>query len=272
MAPYQPPLTRRDLAFLLEVNGVPAGRQRSMIRRLAVDPDLRRAMVDNEEMFRVVLQEQERLVEISPPLLFEILLYKVRADLQQMGDASHQAFDLNAPTCPDEEVLDLLDDERVMAYLSGMLASFISLQSHAIELPGKGRAMRQVRYSDLDLHSLLRLSEAVRGRRRLVVYRRVADICLFMLGIFPDFVERNHCYPSGELRPLLGATFGRISPEEYQVRGRQFYRLAAEHRSARGRRLADVLWSLHEGFQWALKPLNILSFNYLHGAGALTVG
>ncbi len=254
---------------MMEANEVPVEEQASMSQRLAANPELRCSMVDNEQVFSRSLHDSESVLEISPALLFEILLYKVRADLRQIRNATEQADGIAVPVFDSEESLDLLDDERVLAYLVGMLASFILPSSRSLELNGKGSAMRKMRYADLDLHSLLRLAEAVSGRRRLAVYQRVGDMCLFMLGIFPDFVELNHRYPSGELRPLLGGAIRRVSPEEYQLRGRQFYRLAAEHRSARGRRLADVLWSLHEDFQWALKPLNFLSLNYLHRGGML---
>ncbi len=269
MTVSRPPLSRGDLAFLLEANEVPPEECDRMGRRLARDPGYRRALVDNEEIFERALQDTDGLVDISPALLFEILLHKVRADLRELCFTVEQAGGMSVPVFDSEEVLDLLEDELVMAYLVGMLASFVQPAASTVEQQGKGRVTRRLRYSDLDLHSLLRLAEGASGAQRLTVYRRVADACLFMLGIYPEFVVSNHRYPSGELRPLLAGSGRRFSPEEYEARGRQFYRLAAEHRSARGRRLADVLWSLHAGFSWALKPLNFLSANYLHRAGVL---
>jgi len=265
----QSSLGRGDLAFLLEAHDIPGEQLESVSRRLARDPDYRRHLLDNEHVFQMALHDTEAVVEISPALLFEIMLYKVRTDLEQISATVSGADGLALPLLDAGEALDLLDDEQVLAYLVGMLTTFVQPEARSLQQRGKGAVVRKVRYADLDLPSLLRLAETASGTRRLTVYRRVADVCLFMLGVYPEFVASNHRYPSGGLRPLLGASFQRVSPEEYEARGRQFYKLAAEHRAARGRRLSDVLWTLHEGFSWALKPLNFLSSNYLYRQGVL---
>jgi hypothetical protein len=73
--------------------------------------------------------------------------------------------------------------------------------------------------------------EAVDDDLRMGLYKRIADICLFILGIFPGYVEQNYRYPlSGKLRPRFGRK-ARISPEEYTETGQKFYQVAAEHHS-----------------------------------------
>ena len=113
------------------------------------------------------------------------------------------------------------------------------------------------------LHLLIRFSEAIEDEHRLGLYKRIADVCLFILGIFPDFAERSYRYPlSGEIRPQLDASV-KISPEEYEQKGQQFYKLAAEHQAVVETDLADVFWALHENFQKAKKPLNFIADYYL---------
>jgi hypothetical protein len=74
----------------------------------------------------------------------------------------------------------------------------------------------------------------------LGLYKRIADVCLFILGIFPDYAERHYRYPlSGEIRPQIGAGT-KISPEEYEQKGQQFYKLAAEHQAAVEMDLSDT--------------------------------
>jgi hypothetical protein len=105
--------------------------------------------------------------------------------------------------------------------------------------------------------------EAVEDEYRFGFYKRIADISLFMLGIFSDYTERDYRYPlSGEVRPQIRGKL-RISPEDYEKEGRRFYRLAAEHQSAEELALSDVFRSLHGNFQEAKKSLNFIAENYL---------
>jgi hypothetical protein len=60
---------------------------------------------------------------------------------------------------------------------------------------------------------------------------------------------------------------GRISPEEYEMEGQKFYKLAAEHQSAKELGLSNVFWALHGNFLKAKKPLNFIVENYLQFMG-----
>lgn len=122
---------------------------------------------------------------------------------------------------------------------------------------------KTIRFNDMDIQSLISFCEVVEEEHRLGLYKRIADICLFMLGLFPDYTEREFRYPfSGQPRPPVAGQPG-ISPEEYEEKGRQFYRLAARHQAARD--LADVFQALCNGFQKARKPLSFMAEHYLHG-------
>lgn len=105
--------------------------------------------------------------------------------------------------------------------------------------------------------------EVVEDEYRFAFYKRIADVCLFILGIFPEYVERDYRYPfSRQVRPQIRGRL-RISPEDYEKEGRRFYKLAAEHLSARGLNLSEVFWALHGNFQKARKPLNFIAEHYL---------
>ncbi len=54
-----------------------------------------------------------------------------------------------------------------------------------------------------------------------------------------------------------------MNPEDYEQEGKKFYRLAAEHPSARELHLSDLFWTLHEDFQKVKKPLNYIAEHYL---------
>ena len=115
----------------------------------------------------------------------------------------------------------------------------------------------------MDITSWIRFSEAVDDEFRLGLYKRIADLCLFILGIFPDYAESIYRYPlSGEVRPQIAAS-AKISPEEYEKKGQQFYKLAAEHQVAVEMDSSDTFWVLHENYQKAKKPLNFIADYYL---------
>lgn len=83
----------------------------------------------------------------------------------------------------------------------------------------------------MDIESLRLIAEKVSDVYRFRIYKRIADICLFILGIFPDYAEADYRYPlSGQPRPRLPGK-PRMAPEEYEDDGRKFYRLGAQHRT-----------------------------------------
>ena len=103
------------------------------------------------------------------------------------------------------------------------------------------------------------------GRSMLLgFFKRIGDICLFLLGLFPEYVDYTYRYPaSGERRPhVIG--FMRRSAEEYREEGARFYGLAAEHRAAREFALSEIFRLLHEKFRIALEPLNLIADHYLY--------
>jgi hypothetical protein len=107
------------------------------------------------------------------------------------------------------------------------------------------------------------LCDVVDDVYRFRLFKRIGDICLFILGVFPVYADRNYRYPvSGQLRPKIAGR-RRVSAQDYEKEGQRFYRMAAEHRTARGLELAEVFWSLHENFLKAKKPLNFIADHYL---------
>ena len=122
------------------------------------------------------------------------------------------------------------------------------------------------------MKSLMGLCELVEAPYRFALYKRIADLCLFMLGLFPEYVERSFRYPmSGKPRPDIGPD-PRIDPAEYESEGRRFYKMAAEHESARQLELAAVFRALHDNFQKAKKPLNFIAEHYLKSRRRMLFG
>jgi hypothetical protein len=144
-----------------------------------------------------------------------------------------------------------------------MLSSFTRIESYTISFRARRGTWRKIQFNDLDIQSLISFCEVVEEEYRLRFYKRIGDICLFILGLFPDYAEHDYRYPlSGHVRPRIPEK-ERISPEEYEKKGRKFYKLAAEHQFAEKQGWSDVFWSLHKSFQSARKPLNLIAEHYL---------
>ena len=115
----------------------------------------------------------------------------------------------------------------------------------------------------MDIDSLVRFCQTVDKEHRFGLYKRIADLCLFILGMFPEYVTMDYRYPSsGEASPRL---FGRLrrSAEDYEEEGKRFYKLAGEHRDATLLDIAGVLQQLGDKFNLAKKPLNYISEHFL---------
>ena len=184
--------------------------------------------------------------------------------MEEVGYTVERASNLKIPVFDTDDVVELLKGKPILFYLADMLSSFTKIESYVISFRVKGGLRKKVRFNDLDIPSLMSLCEVVSGSHKLAFYKRIADICLFILGIFPDYAERDSRYPfSGQLRPEVRGKV-RITPEEYEEEGRKFYKLAAEHQSANILELSEVFRALHENFQKAKKPLNFIAEHYLH--------
>ena len=256
-------LSERDLDFLVESVSPEArdkGRLKQIIRE---DRDIRNSYVGDEKVFRRLRDEEESFLKISPFLFFEILLRKASRDLERTSYTVERSKSMKIPIFDTQEVVEFLNREDLFFYLADMLSSFTRVENYAIPIRIREGIWERVRFSDLDILSLIRFSQFVEDEYRLGFYKRIADICLFIMGIFPDYAERDYRYPfSGQVRPHVRGKL-RISPEDYAEEGQKFYKLAAEHPTAREVHLEGVFRALHRDFQKAQKPLNFIADHYL---------
>ena len=101
--------------------------------------------------------------------------------------------------------------------------------------------------NDFDVESMMRFAAELDEHRRFDTYRRIADVCLFVVGF---------------LSPTGWSRF-RMKPGEYREWGQRFYRMAADHESARVRELTTTLSDLSAHFNLAAKPLIAVSRRYV---------
>lgn len=176
--------------------------------------------------------------------------------LKRAGKQSIPVFDTPA-------VVRLLARAGVVEYLADMLASFTRVQSYVVPVRVRWGVRRRVRYNDMDIDSLMRLCATAEESQRFRFYKRIADVCLFITGVFAGHTFLGHARPwPDQPRPLRFRARRRL--EEYEMEGMRFYGLAGKHPTARTLELSDVLGLLREHFGSARRPLSLISTQYLH--------
>jgi hypothetical protein len=134
-----------------------------------------------------------------------------------------------------------------------MLASFTRTNSGAIYWRERG-AWHKRRFSDLDVDDMVDLARIIDPEMRPALYKRIADIALFLTGIFPDhltvFAARHQSRFSAKR-----------SLKDYEQQGSRFFRVAAQQTDQIQWRPA--MGTLAEKFSLARWALNTLSDRYL---------
>jgi hypothetical protein len=257
-------LTNSDLDFLISAAAPDVVDKAGLKRHILTDPDFRDAFVADDKTFERIESDRETFVRISPALYFEILLRKARSELERTGHTVEKAGGQRIPVFDTAEVAALLSNRELILYLAQMLASFTKTHSYSFTYRARKGIWRKVRFNDMDIDSLLRMVDWVEEDQRLGLFQRIADICLFILGIYRDSVDYGYRYPvSGERRPPLPGVIRR-DVEDYESEGRRFYRLAAEHPAAESLELSPLFQLLCDHFYTASKPLGFIADHYMH--------
>ncbi len=257
-------LSDKDVEFLVETVAPEAKDRIGLTQIIREDEGFRRSFIEDENVFRRLTNADETLLKISPTLFFEILLIRAIKDLGKASYTIERTSTQKIPVFDSKDVVELLTKESLLNYLADMLSSFTEVGNYRASFEVERGMWKEIRFNDMDIFSLMSLYEEVEDAHRLGFYKRIADICLFILGIFPEYAERDYRYPfSGHVRPQIRGK-ARISPEEYEEEGRKHYKLAAEHRSSKELDLSDLFWTLHGDFEKAKKPLNFIANHYLH--------
>ena len=233
---------------------------------LATDDEMIERMLDDERLFQRLIDDESILLYASPWLFFTVLVRRARRDLERERFTVEQRDRQKIVLFDADRVTDLLAQEAVCDYLATMLASFTRVESVTVRRKVRDGVWYRYRTSELDVEGMMRLSQTVDEQFRYKPYKRTADVCLFLTGMFPEHIDARFRYPaSRQVRP--GAR-GRLltSLEDYETHGSAFYRLAAEHKMARVEGLEGVLAALSEHFVLAKKPLAFLANRYLQFA------
>jgi hypothetical protein len=255
--------SQRDLLFVIEALIPERGDPEGVVNLLQEDAPLLEAMLEDDRLFRVLMAKEEIGLSVSPQLFFRVLLQRARRDLEQEAYTVERRHLQKVVLFDTSQVVDLLARPFVRDYLALMLASFTRIRSTTLPIRVRPGIWQRLRINDLDVDSLVRYVQVLDEESRFEVYQRIADACLFLAGIFPEYIEARQPYPqSGQPQLRLRSSLLH-SLEDYEAYGRTFYRLAARHKQARVEGLEKVLAILSEEFVLAEKPLAFLAARYL---------
>lgn len=232
-----------------------------MVRNLYDDEDLLDSMLDDERVARVLIDEWESAVQVSPRLFFAVLLNRVRRDLEHHTYTFERRNNQVMVIFDTNNILDLLANRSIREYLAEMLASFARVNSYSVAVRKRKGIWHRYRFSDFDVDSLIRLSEQVSDERRFPVYKRIADVCLFSLAVFSEFVDSDR-RAMLKSYPELGLLAAK-NVDDFKEYGEYFYREAA--RMSHLEAVQEVLSELSEEFSLVAKPLTFMADHYLGG-------
>jgi hypothetical protein len=218
-------------------------------------------MLADEKALRHLLDDPLSVLRVSPALFFAVLLMRVKSDLQRQPYTFERSRGLTMALFDTPQILQLLEKKELMAYLTDMLVSFVRINSFSTAVRVRRGVWRRVRFSDFDIDSLVHYGNSIDESFRFSVYKRIADICLFTLGVFsPSEQAENVPLPFLQAKSMLRT---KRSRDDYVAQGVSFYTLASRHKEAQVRNLSEVLSTLAEKFTLAAKPLSVMSSRYL---------
>jgi hypothetical protein len=256
-------LNRHDVLFLVETLMPGRADRERLADHLAADETRLETMLDDDRLFQRLMGEENVLLQISPWLFFTVLLRRAWRDLEQEAFTVEKRGRQRLVLFDADRVVGLLAQEPVRDYLATMLASFTRVEHMTVLAEVRPGTWRAYRTNELNVEGMMRYSQTLDEPFRFTPYKRIGDVCLFLTGLFPEYISGQYRYPlSGQLRPRMR---GRVvqKVEDYEAYGRAFYQRAAEHEAARREGLDELLTTLSENFILAEKPLAFIAARYL---------
>jgi hypothetical protein len=247
-------LTESDLRFLVETVATSRRDYDHIVDLVRDKEDLLEVMLEDPKLTERLLREEEALVRISPHLLFSLLLRRLRKELDK--EAYILDVDTKGKRIPIFEgpaVTEMLSDKKTRDYLAEMLSSFARTNSGIIYWKERGTWHKR-RFCDIDMDDMIELARIVDPEMRPGLYKRIADLALFLSGIFPE-------YAALFAAPRKTISRAKRTLKDYEQTGKRFYSVAAQETDQI--QWKPVLGTLAEKFTLARLALNSLSERYV---------
>ena len=252
----------RDLDFLLSIVVPEALNPDSIKRAIRDDPGYRRSVVSDVRVFNHVNSDETVFLKISPYLYFEVLIRRVHKDIKTIPYTVEQLGRESIPVFDSKKVVKLLDVPMIPEYLAHLLASFTKIESSVRLVRVRNGVYKRRHLNDMDMDSLITLAASANEMERFGYYKRIGDVCLFITGLFREYIAR--CSPTDRNGNPFWLRRIHRSLDEYVSEGRRFYGLAGEHPASEIAGLGEVFSTLKDNFTSACKPLAFLGANYFH--------
>lgn len=246
-------LSETDLRFLVETVATRRHDYDHIANLVRDKEDLLEPMLEDPRLMQRLFQDQEAFVRVSPRFLFTVLLGRVRRELEREAYILETDFKgKRVPVFEAPLVAEMLSDKQARNYLADMLSSFARTNSGVIYWKERGSWHRR-RFSDIDMDDMIELARISGPELRPALYNRIADIALFLSGIFPD-----HLSLFSRRRTSFSAA---RTLKDHEQQGQRFYNLAARETEQAQRQ--PILKRLAEKFTLARWALNTLSERHL---------
>ena len=246
-------LSETDLRFLVETVATRRHDYEHIANLVRDKEDLLEAMLEDPRLMQRLFQDQEAFVRVSPRFLFTVLLGRVRRELEREAYILETDFKgKRVPVFEAPLVAEMLSDKQARNYLADMLSSFARTNSGVIYWKERGSWHRR-RFSDIDMDDMIELARISGPELRPALYNRIADIALFLSGIFPDHLSLFS-------RRRTSFSVARTL-KDHEQQGQRFYNLAARETEQAQRQ--PILKRLAEKFTLARWALNTLSERHL---------
>jgi len=249
--------TNSDIEFLVD-RVLPFSKDRDLIRSaIREDQHLHDSIVSDDRVFHYVQDDDGILLKISARLYFEVLLRKAHETMSSTGYTLELSEKNSIPVFDSGSVFEYLETPKILEYLAHMLSSFTKIQSLVIPIKTSRGVRRRIRFSDMDLDSLIKFFGIVGEDERFYYYKRIGDVCLFLKSLF-----QNHTPTTLNFSGLVHRSRRlKRSYEEYEIEDRRFYSLAEKHHSASTLELGKIFSSLKNNFEIAKKPLQFIALH-----------
>jgi hypothetical protein len=247
-------LSESDLRFLVETVATNRRDYDHITNLIRDKEDLLEPMLEDPQLTERLFRNEEALVRVTPHMLFSVLLRRLRTELEKEA----YVLDVDSkgkriPVFEGPAVAELLSDKQTRDYLAEMLSSFARTKSGIINWKERGTWHKR-RFSDIDLDDMVELARIIDPEMRPALYKRIADIALFLSGIFPE-----HAVHSSRSRETMFSS--KHTLKDYEQVGKRFYNVAA--RETDQTQWKPVLGTLAEKFTLARLALYSLSDRYV---------
>lgn len=207
---------------------------------------------------------------ISPFLTFAVAVHRTAASLETATFLDERiGARLRIPLFDTRALTALLRDPLRRYFFIELLASYTKVSS-GVAWRRTARGWTRQRFSELDPARLAGLLDVVTPEERPGIYRRLGDLSLFLLGVFPDHpplpvgagadrVLRHSGLRSEETGELTG-------PALFERLGASWYRAATRLASGSGQPVTGTLavaGEIADHFPDARRVLNAITDRYL---------